>query len=137
MTATILMVASAAVLLTLGTLHLVLTFVGPKLRPRDAALQLRMSEVSPGITKEATMWDFWMGFNISHSMAAMLFGLIYGFLAIAHGGLLFSSPYLLAVGFLTLSGLFVTGKVYWFSGPLIGIGISLACYVASVIVALV
>lgn len=136
MTATILMVASAAVLLTLGTLHLVLTFVGPKLRPRDAALQLRMSEVSPGITKEATMWDLWMGFNISHSMAAMLFGLIYGFLAMAHGGLLFSSPYLLTVGFLTLGGLFVTGKVYWFSGPLIGIGISLVCYVASVIVAL-
>lgn len=136
MTATILMIASAAVLLTLGTLHLVLTFVGPKLRPRDAALQLRMREVSPGITKEATMWDFWMGFNISHSMAAMLFGLIYGFLAMAHGGLLFSSPYLLTVGFLMLGGLFVTGKVYWFSGPLIGIGISLVCYVASVIVAL-
>lgn len=131
------MVASAAVLLTLGTLHLVLTFVGPKLRPRDPALQIRMSEVSPGITKEATMWDFWMGFNISHSMAAMLFGLIYGFLAMAHGDLLFSSPYLLAVGFLTLGGLFVTGKVYWFSGPLIGISISLVCYVASVVVALV
>ena len=131
------MVASAAVLLTLGTLHLVLTFVGPKLRPRDPALQARMSEVSPGITKAASMWDFWMGFNISHSMAAMLFGLIYGYLAVAYGGLLFSSPYLLVVGFLTLGGLFVTGKIYWFSGPLIGIGISLTCYVASIIAALV
>ena len=137
MIATILMVASAAVLLTLGTLHLVLTFVGPKLRPRDPALQARMSEVSPGITKAASMWDFWMGFNISHSIAAMLFGLIYGYLAVAHGGLLFSSPYLLVVGFLTLGGLFVTGKVYWFSGPLIGIGISLTCYVASIIAALI
>ena len=54
-----------------------------------------------------------------------------------HGGLLFSSPYLLAVGLLTVGGLFVVGKVYWFSAPFIGIGISLACYVASVIVALV
>jgi hypothetical protein len=134
--ATVLMAASAAVLLTLGTLHLVLTFVGPKLRPRDPTLQIRMSEVSPGITKDATMWDFWVGFNISHSIAAMLFGLIYGFLAMAHGDLLFSSPYLLAVGFLTLGGLFVTGKVYWFRGPLIGISLSLACYVASVVVAL-
>lgn len=136
MIATVLMAASAAVLLTLGTLHLVLTFVGPKLRPRDPALQIRMSEVSPGITKEATMWDFWVGFNISHSIAAMLFGLIYGFLAMAHGDLLFSSAYLLAVGLLTLGGLFVTGKVYWFRGPLIGISLSLACYVASVVVAL-
>ena len=82
------------------------------------------------------MWNFWVGFNISHSMAAILFGLIYGFLAIAHGSLLFSSPYLLIVGFLTLAGLFVVGKVYWFRAPFVGIGISLACYVAGVIAAL-
>ena len=136
MIATVLMVASAAVLFALGTMHLVLTFVGPKLTPRDPALQVRMNEVSPVITKETTMWRFWLGFNISHSMAAMLFGLIYGFLAIAHGSLLFSSPYLLVVGLLTVGGLFVVGKVYWFSAPFIGIGVSLACYVASVIVAL-
>ncbi|MCI4569490.1 hypothetical protein [Lysobacter sp. CFH 32150] len=95
-----------------------------------------MSEVSPVITKETTMWRCWVGFNISHSMAAMLFGLIYGFLAIAHGSLLFSSPYLLVVGLLTVGGLFVVGKVYWFSTPFIGIGISFACYLASVIAAL-
>ena len=136
MIATVLMVASAAVLFALGTTHLILTFVGPKLTPRDPALKVRMAEVSPVITKETTMWSFWIGFNISHSMAAMLFGLIYSFLAIAHGGLLFSSPYLLIVGLLTVGGLFVVGKVYWFSGPFIGIGISLACYVSSVIVAL-
>ena len=136
MIATVLMVASASVLFLLGTLHLIYTFVGPKLTPRDPALQVRMSEVSPVITKEATMWSFWIGFNISHSMAAMLFGLTYGFLAISHGSLLFSSPYLLVVGLLTVGGLFVVGKVYWFSAPFIGIGISLACYVASVIMAL-
>jgi hypothetical protein len=134
--ATILMFASAAVIFSLGTAHLIFTFVGPKLTPRDPALQVRMSEVSPVITKEATMWSFWIGFNISHSMAAMLFGLIYGFLAIVHSDLLFSSSYLLVVGLLTVGGLFVVGKIYWFSGPFIGIGISLACYIASVIVAL-
>lgn len=137
MIATVLMVISAAVIFALGTAHLIFTFVGPKLTPRDPALKIRMSEVSPVITKEATMWSFWIGFNISHSMAAMLFGLIYGFLAIAHGGLLFSSPYLLIVGLLTVGGLFVVGKVYWFSGPFIGISISLACYIASVIAAVV
>lgn len=137
MIATVLMVISAAVIFALGTAHLIFTFVGAKLTPRDPALKIRMSEVSPVITKEATMWSFWIGFNISHSMAAMLFGLIYGFLAIAHGGLLFSSPYLLIVGLLTVGGLFVVGKVYWFSGPFIGISISLACYIASVIVAVV
>ena len=132
-----LMVASAAVIFSLGTLHLVYTFFGAKLRPRDPALQVRMTEVAPGITKSATMWSFWMGFNVSHSMAAILFGLIYNYLAIAHGDLLFSSPYLLVVGLLTVGGLFVVGKVYWFSAPVIGIGISLSCYLASIAVALI
>jgi len=131
--ATGLMVAGAAVIFSLGALHLIYTFVGTKLTPRDPALQARMAEVSPGITKDATMWSFWVGFNVSHSMAAILFGLIYGYLAIVHGSLLFSSPYLLIVGLLTVGGLFVVGKVYWFSGPVIGIGISLLCYVASII----
>jgi hypothetical protein len=131
------MVASAVILFSLGTVHLIITFVGPKLTPRDPALQTRMREVSPVITEETNMWNFWIGFNISHSMAAMLFGLIYGFLAIVHGNLLFSSPYLLTVGFLTLAGLFVVGKIYWFSAPFVGISISLACYTAGVIAALI
>ena len=136
MVAIALMVVSAAILLALGTLHLVYTFSGTKLSPRDPALKARMAEVSPGITKQATMWSFWVGFNVSHSMAAMLFGLIYGYLAIAHVGLLFSSPYLLTVGLATLVGLFIVGKVYWFRAPLIGIGVSLLCYLASRVVAL-
>lgn len=134
--ATALMVASASIIFALGLIHVVYTFVGPKLTPRDPGLQIRMNEVSPVITKESTMWRFWIGFNISHAMAAMLFGLIYGFLAIVHGGLLLSSSYLLAVGLLMVGGLFVVGKAYWFSAPVRGIGISLACYVASIIAAL-
>jgi hypothetical protein len=39
------------------------------------------------------MWRFWIGFNISQAMAAILFGLIYGFLAIVHGGLMWSGPH--------------------------------------------
>jgi hypothetical protein len=134
--ATIQMVASASILFVLGILHLVYTFVGTKLTPRDSALQLRMGEVSPVITNETTMWRCWIGFNASHSMAAMLFGLIYGFLAIAHRSLLFSSPYLLAVGFLMVGGFFALAKRYWFSVPYMAIGISLVCYVFGIIAVL-
>ena len=66
----------------------------------------------------------------------MLFGLVYGFLAVSHSTLLFSSPYLLVVGLLTVGGFFVLGKLYWFSVPFVGIGVSLACYVASITAAL-
>ena len=136
MIATVLMVASAAILFALGMLHLVYTFFGPKLTPRDPDLQFRMRGVSPVITSQTTMWRCWIGFNASHSMAAMLFGLVYGFLAVSHSTLLFSSPYLLVVGLLTVGGFFVLGKLYWFSVPFVGIGVSLACYVASITAAL-
>ena len=133
MIAKVLMVFSASIVLTFGVLHLVLTFWGLKLTPRDPALQVSMSQISPVITKETTMWKGWIGFNASHSMGLILFGLIYGFLAIDHGPLLFESPFLLTVGLAMLGGYFALGKVYFFSRPFIGVSISLACYVASIV----
>ena len=78
------------------------------------------------------MWRAWVGFNVSHSMGAILFGLVFGFLALAHGPLLFQSPFLLIVGLAMLGGFVVLGKVYWFTAPFRGISMSLACYVASI-----
>ena len=132
MAARILMALSASIVLTLGVLHLVSTFWGPSLTPRDPALQSSMSQSSPMVTNETTMWRCWMGFNASHSMGLILFGLIYGYLALAHGQLLFRSPFLLVVGLAMVVGMVVLCKVYFFSWPLTGVSISLACYVASI-----
>jgi hypothetical protein len=130
--ARILMVFSASIVLTLGVLHLVSTFWGPGLTPRDPVLQISMSQSSPIVTNETTMWRCWVGFNASHSMGLILFGLVFGYLALAHGELLFRSPFLLVVGLAMLGGFVVLCKVYFFSWPLTGISISLACYVASI-----
>ena len=132
MAATILMVLSASIIFTLGVVHLVYTFWGPKLTPRDPALEMSMSQIAPAITKETTMWRCWVGFNASHSMGLILFGLVFGFLALAHGQLLFQSPFLLVVGLAILNGFIVLCKLYFFSVPLTGISISLACYVTSI-----
>jgi hypothetical protein len=127
------MVLSASVVLLLGVVHLVYTFWGPNLTPRDPALQISMSQSSPVITKETTMWRCWVGFNASHSMGLILFGLIFGYLALAHGQLLFRSPFLLIVGLALLMGFVVLGKIYFFSAPLTGVSISLAFYVAGIV----
>ena len=132
MAARILMVFSASIVLTLGALHLSSTFWGPSLTPRNPALQSSMSQSPPMLTNETTMWRCWMGFNASHSMGLILFGLIYGDLALAHGQLLFRSPFLLIVGLAMLCGLVVLCKVYFFSWPLKGVSISWVCYVASI-----
>ena len=133
MAARILMVLSAGIVFTLGVFHFVYTFWGPYLTPRDPALKISMSQVSPVMTEETTMWRCWVGFNATHSMGLILFGLVFGYLALAHGQLLFQSTFLLVVGLATLCGLVVLCKIYFFSEPLRGISISLACYIASTV----
>jgi len=126
------MVLSASITFTLGVVHLAYTFWGTQLTPRDPALQVSMSQIAPVMTNETTIWRCWVGFNATHSIGLILFGLVFGFLAVAHGQLLFQSPFLLVVGLAMLGGLVVLCKVYFFSGPLTGMSISLACYVASI-----
>jgi hypothetical protein len=91
-----------------------------------------MSQIAPVITKDTTMWRCWVGFNASHSMGLILFGLVFGFLALNHSQLLFQSAFLLVVGLAMLGGFVVLCKVYFFSAPLTGISIALACYVTSI-----
>jgi hypothetical protein len=128
-----LVAASAAIILALGLVHLLFTFHGRKLHPRDPELETRLKQVSPVITKETTMWKAWVGFNASHSYGAILFGAIYGYLALVHSELLFRSTFLLLLGLLLLGGYVFLGKVYWFSTPFRGILMSTALYVAALV----
>src|SRR5215813_12702884 len=112
--AKVLMVLSASITFTLGVVHLVYTFWGPQLTPRDPALQISMSQIAPVITKETTMWRCWVGFNASHSMGLILFGLVFGFLALVHENFFFHSPSLLFVGLEMLGVFVVLSKVFFF-----------------------
>jgi len=93
-----------------------------------------MREVSPVITRETTMWKGWVGFNASHSFGAILFGVIYGYLSIAHEEFLFRTPFLLFVGLLLLIGYVFLGKRYWFNVPYRGIALATVLYVAALII---
>ncbi|MEP6708133.1 MAG: hypothetical protein ABJC05_11470 [Pyrinomonadaceae bacterium] len=117
----ILIAVSAAVVLLLGLLHLLYTFHGPKLSPRDPELMARMREVSPVITRETTMWKAWVGFNASHSFGAILFGAVYGYLSTFHAAFLFQSNFLLLLGLVMLVGYLLLAKNYFFCIPLGGI----------------
>jgi hypothetical protein len=128
-----LMAASAAVMLFLGSVHLLYTFRGTKLHPRDPSLRERMEADSPGITRQTTMWKAWVGFNASHSAGAMLFGLVYGHLAIVQAPVLFGSAFLLGLGGVFLAGFVVLGKKYWFSVPYRGILLATAAYAGALL----
>ena len=134
MLARVLITASATIILALGLLHLVYTFWGPKLTPRDPALKTAMQSGALVITQETTVWKTWIGFNASHSFGGILFGLIYGYLALIHPAFLFQSRFLLVGGLGLLAGYLFLGKRYWFSVPFRGIVVASLCYAAGLIV---
>lgn len=133
MLSTSLLAASAAIILLLGFAHLLFTFYGTKLLPRDPELQARMREVSPFISRETSMWKAWVGFNASHSFGAILFGAIYGYLSLVHSAFLFQSTFLLSLGLLLLVGYVVLAKRYWFSAPFRGILLATVLYVLALL----
>ncbi|RJG10116.1 hypothetical protein D3879_18970 [Pseudomonas cavernicola] len=130
----LLIAASAAIILLLGLIHLLYTFYGSKLLPRDRELLARMQEVSPVITRETTMWKAWIGFNASHSYGAILFGGVYGYLSLVHSAFLFQSTFLLSLGLLLLFGYVFLGKRYWFSIPFRGILLATSLYVLALLI---
>jgi hypothetical protein len=130
----LLMAASAAIILLLGLIHLLYTFSGPKLLPRDSELQTRMKEVSPVITRQTTMWNGWIGFNASHSYGLILFGVVYGYLALVHTDFLFQSVFLLGFGLIMLSGYVFLARRYFFRTPLQGVLLALLLYGLALIV---
>lgn len=129
--------ASAAIILLIGLVHLVYTFRGPNLHPRDPDLTARMMAVSPVISPETTMWRCWVGFNASHSFCLIFFGVLYGYLAIRHSAFLFHSWFLLALGLMLLLGYAALAKLYWFTSPFRAVVVATVLYFVGIVVYLV
>jgi len=125
---TVLVSVSALIPLVLGSLHLFYTYWGSKLLPRDPALVDAMKGATMVITRETTVWNAWIGFNATHSLSLILFGLVYGYLAVARPDVLFGSAFLQAVGFLALAAFVILSKTNFFSIPLMGMAVALALY---------
>jgi len=121
-------VASATVVGLLGGLHLLFTFRGNKFDPRDAALTDALRSVSPIISRQTTMARAAKGFHASHSLGALLFALVYGYLALVHPGFLRQSTFLLVLGMATLLCYVALARRYWFSVPFRGIALANVLY---------
>jgi len=117
----------------LGLVHLAYTYFGDKLHPRDTDLLARLKTTSPVISRQTSVWKAWIGFNASHSLGAILFGLIFGYLALQQPMLLFHSYFLGFTGLIVLATYLVMAKLYWFIRPLQGISLALLFYVVGFI----
>lgn len=136
MTAEILIAISAGIALAMGTVHLLGTLFTDTFTPRDPALAAQLETASLKFSKHLLLGRGLVGFNISHSLGPMMFGLIYGYLALRHGEFLLQSPFLLTLGAGVLAAYVVTAWRYWFYAPLAGVALALAVFLAGVAVSL-
>jgi hypothetical protein len=132
--AALLVLASAAIVLTLGLIHLWYTFRGNNLEPRDAGLLQSMKQVHPVLTRRTTMWRAWVGFNATHSLGLLVFAVVYGYLALAAPRLLFNSGFLGVVGLVALLAYTFVAHSYFFKTPFRGVLLATALYTAGLIV---
>lgn len=132
----ILVASSAALLFVVGLLHLRLTWFGGKLVPRDAAVEAGMRQTPLRITRETTVWRAWIGFNASHGLGLLLFGALYGYLALCRFSLLQQTPFLLVTGAIYLACLLLLARRYFFSIPFFAVSACLALYLAGTLLAL-
>ena len=130
MTSRILISACAAFILFPGSVHLAYTFSTDMFSPTDDQLETAMKRTAPRISSDMTMWKAWIGFHVSHSMGLMLFGLIYGYLAVYRWEVLQRSSFLAGLGLLVLLGYLILSRVFWFKSPLLWVSAATLLYVA-------
>lgn len=128
--ASALIAASAFVLGALGSIHLLYTFRGNKLAPRDPAVRRAMEGATYVLTRETTVWRATKGFNASHSLGMMAIAIVYGHLALWRPAVLADSPFLQVLGMGLLLGYLALARRYFFSIPLRGVALACLLYAA-------
>jgi hypothetical protein len=130
-----LFLAGTVPFILLGAMHAFLTPRKPDrsraLSPRDATLRDAMTRETIFLTRRTTLWLAWVGFNLSHSLGAVLFGS--AMLLVARSESSFQQQAGVFLPFAVLVGatyLWLAIR-YWFRTPIIGIALSETFFVAS------
>jgi len=105
--------------------------------PRDKEMIRQMQTEPLRLSAETNMWRAWIGFNISHSMAVLLVGIGYIYMAVRYIDLL-QQDIVLTLAAPCLAWIFVIlSKCFWFSRPFYGSLISAVFFTAGAAAALI
>lgn len=115
----------------LGLIHAVYTFSDlshpRRLVPDDPAVIAAMSASGVRLARGGTtMWRAWVGFNLSHSLGAMMFSLVCIAAGLSFGALAWSKAVLLVPVAIGLIYLWLAIR-FWFRVPAIGIAAGTLC----------
>lgn len=132
-----LVAAAAAITLFLGSIHLAYTVFTHNFSPTDGQLETAMKQTPLVISRQTTLWKAWIGFHFSHSIALILFGLMYGYFVLYRWEVLHRSYFLSILGLLFLLAYVVLARVFWFQAPFLWVSTATVLYFAGMVWALV
>jgi hypothetical protein len=117
-----------------GGLHVLLTLVDvvrPRyFTPRDDTLRPAMAgtQMRFGGRAAPTMWNGWLGFNISHGLGVFIFALLCLLIATYDFDLVKEIDALLPLAIAVAATYFVVALRFWFWGPVLITGTSTLCF---------
>lgn len=103
--------------------------------PPDEDLRKAMQTSSVAIHPTANLWRAWLGFNLSHALGVIVFGLTIASIAIADMGL-YERNVVVKVSAVMIGVTYMAiAHYFWFRNPLIGSGVGTALFIAAAIAA--
>jgi hypothetical protein len=130
-----LFLAGAWPFILLGTAHLFATpiHIGDRkgLSPSDPRLAESMLRARFRLTSRTDMWRAWVGFNFSHGLGALLFGVSVLLVGRDQASFMAGAHLFLPFAVVGSAVYLVLGSLYWFRIPIIGCAIAAGCFASS------
>ncbi len=139
MTAQLLFVFGTLTFIVLGGVHLVLIVrdaLRPRhLAPRDEQVQKLMARTTLKLTDRTTVWKAWLGFNFSHALGLVVFGVILLLIVVYDFELMLRLQPLLLLTIVVAAFYVLLAIRYWFAGPALGATVGLVCFLLAALIA--
>ncbi len=101
------------------------------LSPRSPALREAMLKETALLTRRTNMWLAWVRFNLSHSLGAVLFGVVVLLIGRSPASFAAQASFFLPLVVVVSGAYLILGMRYWFRTPIVAIALSGACFFAS------
>ena len=101
------------------------------LSPSDPGLAEQMTRATVRLTRRTDLWRAWVGFNLSHSLGAVAFGLLVVVAGRSQTSFAAEGPFLAPLALMISSSYLALAVRFWFRTPIVGCAISATLFLAS------